>query len=61
MTRKQENKQLEEELLTDEQLRELRAFDEKVRHSNKRFNELVTCEADLDKDELDEYKNFSSE
>ena len=59
MTRKQEYKQLEEKLLTEEQLRELRAFDEKVRHSNKRHNELITCESDLDKDELNEYKNFS--
>lgn len=58
MTRKQEYKQLEEKLLTPDQLRKLKAFDEQVRHSNKRHNELVTCESDLDEDELDEYNNY---
>lgn len=61
MTRKQEYRELEEKLLTPEQLHEIRMFDQAVRRSDKRFNGLITCEADLDKDELNEYKNFSLE
>ena len=61
MTKRQEYKQLEESLLTDDQLRELHAFDEQVRCSNIRFNGMATCESDLGKDEFYEYKNFSLE
>jgi hypothetical protein len=54
-----QQREIEKKLLTPAQLRELRAFDAQMRRSNKRYNELITCESDLSLEDYVEYTNFS--
>jgi len=54
------NKDLENELLTDDQLKELHKLDQQQRRSDARFKDLITIEGDMTKKMRAWFKNITN-